>query len=373
MPSTSGFNSTVTNSGVAVNASSTYASSAYSTVQATIASTTVGVGAVLGSSSAAGYGVAGQVTAAGTATAAVYGSNLRTTGGEGVYGIGVQGVVGENNNIGAGAVFAINDAAASGSEANNSYAPGVIGEGFVGLIGESQTDGGYGVYGFNVNTNLATGHDQEGVFGLGYYAGVEGQANYASGYGVGSIGNSIAIGDVDATGLKNFLIDNPLDPANKCLKHTCPESNEPIDFYRGNVILDANGKATVTLPDYFSAININYSYILTAVGAAAPNLHIDKEIAGNTFSIAGGKAGLKVSWQVTSTRNDAYMKLHPEEMNAEPAKESWQKGKYFLPEAYGFGNDKAIFPRKPMPTMLNVKGGTTKQQPLTLISSQSNK
>ena len=354
-------------SSVAINAVNSNTSSAYSTIQATTASSVTTVSAILGSSGSGAWGVAGQVLSTGTSEAGIYGNNLRTSGGEGVLGQGVQGVVGENNDNATAAVFGQNTATATGSITNNTPSPGVIGEGYVGVLGETNTDGGVGVFGLNLNPNESP-NDNEGVFGEGTLACVEGQPTDATnGYGVASLGNSIAIGDVDATGTKFFIIDHPLDPANKFLKHSCPESNEPIDFYRGNVVCDANGKATVTLPDYFSAININYSYILTAVGAAAPDLHIDKEIEGNVFTIAGGKPGLKVSWQVTSTRNDAYVRLTPGALNYEPEKPAFEKGKYLLPAAYGFGNEKAIFPMHSLKELVKLKGGIVKQQELPVV------
>jgi hypothetical protein len=40
-------------------------------------------------------------------------------------------------------------------------------------------------------------------------------------------------------------------------------------------------------------------------------LYIAAEIQNGHFTIAGGPAGLKVSWQVTGTRQDAYAQAHP--------------------------------------------------------------
>jgi hypothetical protein len=61
----------------------------------------------------------------------------------------------------------------------------------------------------------------------------------------------------------------------------------------------------VSLPDWFEALNRDYRYQLTPIGGPAPNLHIYEEVNGSEFSIAGGPAGLKVSWQVTGIRQDA--------------------------------------------------------------------
>jgi len=60
------------------------------------------------------------------------------------------------------------------------------------------------------------------------------------------------------------------------------------------------------MPDWFSALNRDFRYQLTAIGAAGPKLYIAQEISGNRFKIAGGKRGMKVSWQVTGIRQDAW-------------------------------------------------------------------
>lgn len=162
--------------------------------------------------------------------------------------------------------------------------------------------------------------------------------------GVGVFSN----GDLVASGAKAFCIDHPLDPQNKLLKHFSIESNEVLNMYRGNVILDGNGEATVELPDYFSAININFSYNLTAVGAQA-NLYIKKEISDRTFEIAGGKPGQKVSWVVYADRNDPYIKQHPENVKNEIEKTGEWAGKYLRPELYGQPAEMEIFHNKIQP------------------------
>jgi len=75
----------------------------------------------------------------------------------------------------------------------------------------------------------------------------------------------------------------------------------------------------VELPAYFEALNKDFRYQLTAVGAAAPALHVAQEVKGNRFRIAGGRPGMKVSWQVTGLRNDRYMREHP--LATEPLKQ----------------------------------------------------
>ena len=105
-----------------------------------------------------------------------------------------------------------------------------------------------------------------------------------------------------------------------------------MNLYKGNVILDSDGKATVVMPDYFEALNIEYNYQLTCVGGYAP-VYISQEISGNQFEIAGGTAGLKICWEVSGVRNDAYARNHPIEVEVE--KNDDEKGKYIFPEDFG--------------------------------------
>ena len=161
------------------------------------------------------------------------------------------------------------------------------------------------------------------------------QNNIAAGWAV--FGN----GDVGASGLKPFCIDHPLDPANKFLKHFSIESNEVLNMYRGNVVLDGNGEATVTMPDYFDAININFSYNLTAIGSKA-DLFIKSEIADRKFEIAGGNPGQKVSWTVYADRNDAYVQQNPDAKLNEVDKGE-DRGKYLMPVLFGQPKEQGIF------------------------------
>jgi hypothetical protein len=150
--------------------------------------------------------------------------------------------------------------------------------------------------------------------------------------------------NLQVSGTKNFRIDHPLDPANKYLTHAAIESSEVLNMYTGNVRLDAQGQATVRFPNWFSAINIDFRYQLTAVGAPGPNLYIAKKMENGAFRIAGGTPGMEVSWQVTSLRNDPYMKAHP--MVVEEDKPAAEIGYYRHPELYGQPPEKAIGPLK---------------------------
>lgn len=105
-----------------------------------------------------------------------------------------------------------------------------------------------------------------------------------------------------------FKIDHPLDPANKFLNQSYVESTDMKNVYDVIVTLDANGEATVDLPEWFETINRDFRYQFTSIGAPGPNLHIAEEMSKNRFKIAGGTTGMKVSWQVTGIRQDPWAK-----------------------------------------------------------------
>jgi hypothetical protein len=129
---------------------------------------------------------------------------------------------------------------------------------------------------------------------------------FANGLAGSFTGDVSVTGNLNVSGTKHFKIDHPLDPANKYLYHASLESSEVLNFYSGNATLDANGETTVQLPNWFEALNRDFRYQLTAIGAAATGLHIAQEIQNHSFGIAGGAAAMKVSWQVTAVRQDAW-------------------------------------------------------------------
>jgi hypothetical protein len=134
-------------------------------------------------------------------------------------------------------------------------------------------------------------------------------------------------------------IDHPLDPTQKYLTHAAIESSETLNLYTGNAILGADGSASVQLPDWFTSINGDFRYQLTPIGGFA-QLYVAEEISNNHFRIAGGRVGMKVSWQVTGVRQDAYTKMHP--LVVESAKEGEDRGLYIHPEAFGQGAELGV-------------------------------
>ena len=159
-----------------------------------------------------------------------------------------------------------------------------------------------------------------------------------------------SVGDLAATGSlvgasKNFKIDHPVDPTNKYLMHTSIESPDMKNMYDGVATLDENGEARVELPGYFEALNKDFRYQLTSIGAPGPNLYVAEEVSANHFGIAGGKPGAKVSWQVTGIRHDAWANANRSPVEVE--KTARERGLYLHPEAFGEPVEKSVTYRNP--------------------------
>jgi hypothetical protein len=142
---------------------------------------------------------------------------------------------------------------------------------------------------------------------------------------------------VEGTLFKNagsFKIDHPLDPERKWLLHSFVESPDMMNVYNGNVTTDGSGLAVVKLPGYFGALNRDFRYQLTVIGKMAQAV-VDREISKNQFRIRTNEGHVKVSWQVTGIRQDAYAKEHP--IKVEVAKSLTERGtRSFLPKGvYG--------------------------------------
>jgi hypothetical protein len=212
---------------------------------------------------------------------------------------------------------------------------------------------GYGVNGrSDRNAGMLGGsHDGFGVVGVsGNWAGLYGESS--NDYAAVLDGKVKITGNLEKAG-GSFKIDHPLDPANKYLCHSFVESPDMKNVYDGVVVLDRKGKAEIELPDWFAALNKDFRYQLTAIGAPGPNLYIAEEISDKTtnstsnnnnknsrFKIAGGTSGMKVSWQVTGIRKDPWANDH--RIEVEEDKPDKERGYYLHPDLYGQPEDKGI-------------------------------
>jgi hypothetical protein len=129
-------------------------------------------------------------------------------------------------------------------------------------------------------------------------------------------GNVLFQGNLAITGALSkgggtFVIDHPLDPKNKLLYYSFVESPDAKNIYDGVATLDENGEVTIALPDYFMALNRDYRYQFFPFSEAMPNLYVKQEIQNNEFTLAGGVAGGRLSWQVSGNRHDPYILANP--------------------------------------------------------------
>lgn len=326
----------------------TYSNQGYGVYGENLVYTGDAIGVYGRSASVTGHGVHGEASYQNSIAIGVFG----TSNGNGS---GVQGENTLSTSTGAGVLGTIAAASGAGVRGTNTGTSGAA----AGVHGTTQSANGYGVLGESLSTsgiNYGLRGSSFGESGRGLYAianattgtnyGVRGQSQSTSAgaYGV------YAVGDLGASGLKTFRIDHPSDPANTYLVHYSTEGAEALNAYRGTVVLDAAGQATIVLPSYFASINIDPSYTLTAVGAPMPMLHVADEIdpavlesaaaAGPgdpvptcRFTIAGGVPNAKVSWRIEARRNDAWARTRG--MPVELPKAASERGLYQHPALFG--------------------------------------
>jgi hypothetical protein len=261
---------------------------------------------ISGTNSGSGDGVDGYTSGG---INGVYGQSGKTNGN------GVMGVA-NNGSIAAGVVGSSSSGyGVFGSSTNGTGVDGYTSHGFYGVWGHSDKTNGVGVAGI-----ADSGLTAKGVYGSSTCC--------WAGYFSGDVGVS---GTLYKGGLA-FKIDHPVDPENRYLCHSGVESPDMMNIYNGIVTLDANGEAKVKLPDYFEALNKDFRYQLTCIGDFAP-VYIAEKISNNQFKIAGGKANLEVSWQVTGIRHDQFAEAH--RIQVEVEKTGAERGKYLHPKENG--------------------------------------
>jgi hypothetical protein len=320
--------------------------------------TATGVG-VQGQASGSGYGVRGTGGYNGVyGSGGSYGVIGSGGSGYGVYGSGNTGLYGSGSTYGAQAYGGSYGVYASGSSF------GVYGQGATGVYGTSSA--GSGVYGISSEVNSAAVYGTGGQYGVqganARTAGVRGDSGYVGVWGEGAAWGFFSIATattgqnygimsqtlspagyagyfkgnvyVEGTLAKAagaFRIDHPLDPDRRWLSHSFVESPDMMNVYNGVVSLDGGGRATVRLPDYFGALNRDFRYQLTPIGAAAPSLHVERKVERNEFRIAGGSPGQEISWQVTGIRQDDYANEHRIEVDT-PKSKADQGTRMFVPK-----------------------------------------
>ena len=189
----------------------------------------------------------------------------------------------------------------------------------------------------------------EGAFNYGVYGiasdatsgryGIYGTCNVSDGdYGGYFYGNLHSTG-TNTKGGGGYKIDHPQDPENMYLMHSDVSSPDMMNIYSGNVVTDSRGIAEVQLPEYFESLNTDYRYQLTVIGSFAQAI-VSEEIRDNRFTIETDRPNVKVSWQVTGIRNDAFARKS--NLDVESVKEADKQGRYLHPELFGFGIEQAV-------------------------------
>jgi len=237
--------------------------------------------------------------------------------------------------------------------------PGVHGNSnTTGVYGDSAGSWGVGGRGpYGGLSGLGTGQYSNGIFAK--TEGLDGVALVAdAGPWITPVGRARAgyfNGDVTVTGKLNkpgggFRVDHPRDPANKYLNHSFVESDKMKNVYDGVAELGTDGTASVELPEWFEDLNEDFCYQLTAVGRAAPDLYVAEEVYDNRFKIAGGdEGGMRVCWQVTGTRKDAWAASNSLEVEEEKSPE--ERGRYVHPHLYNQPEERrvGVGPREELP------------------------
>jgi len=142
----------------------------------------------------------------------------------------------------------------------------------------------------------------------------------------------------------SFLIDHPLDPENKVLRHSFAESPEMLNIYKGNA-RTAGGKKTVQMPDWFVALNggnaDNYSFSVTPLNGFCGQYYVDNsEVASKGRFTVVTERDCEFSWVVYAVRHDAFALKNP--VVVEQSKQDAGLGSncYLSPSAFGAGEER---------------------------------
>jgi hypothetical protein len=288
-----------------------------------------------------------------TATSSLKGGILGTYNlnnyGVGVQGIGYNGI--NNQNLSTVFGYVSQDIGVYGS-ANSA---GVLGTSLSGIgvwgstkssfsAGTTGNGNTYGVYGYS--TPMA------GIASPSIRYGVYGYASGATTNWAGYFSGNVQVTGSISKGSGTFKIDHPLDPENKYLSHSFVESPDMMNIYNGNIITDENGYAIVNLPTYFSALNKDFKYQLTTIGSFAQAM-VSKEISNNQFEIRTTEGNVKLSWQITGVRKDAFAEAH--RVIVEQEKEPELKGYYLHADELKKPKSKSIEQKTHLSTGPNVQ------------------
>jgi len=162
-------------------------------------------------------------------------------------------------------------------------------------------------------------------------------------HGGGAFSGGVSIyGDLDVSGTLSkgagsFLIDHPLDPLHKTLRHNFVESPWNMCVYPGKVQLDERGEAVVEMPDYFKALVRENEALAQITPIGKPfNVGYEWDETFTKLTIYGAP-NRKVSYFVYADRDDPVMKkLYKPVEEIKGKGNDFTPGKLLYPEAYGY-------------------------------------
>jgi hypothetical protein len=352
---------------------------------ASTATTGAGVGVLSLTSAAGGIGLDGGNSAATGLAIGVRGTTGSNTG-RAVYGLSLStgagssaGVAGEASGPGSSGVLGLATSTGSITFGVQGVSAAAFGRGVYGnasstignpygVLGHAAGSGGYGVLG----QVTATTGNTAGVIGLTLSTqgtGVWGETNATNGVGIGVLGIANSSVASAVYGLQNagtgfagwfnrnvhvngtlskaagsFKIDHPLDPENKYLYHSFVESPDMKNVYDGIAVTDADGFATVELPEWLEALNRDFRYQLTVLDQGDTlgfvQVKVAQKIADNRFRIRASAPRVEVSWQVTGIRKDPYAEKH--RIPVEEDKAGDERGRYMHPDEWARPADRGV-------------------------------
>jgi hypothetical protein len=211
------------------------------------------------------------------------------------------------------------------------YAYGVVGRAKI-LVDPNGSTGLTSYGGYFVATGVSSAQ-------IGIYATADAVVGPFTNRYAGVFSGNVQVSGSVSKSAGTFKIDHPQDPENKYLYHSFVESPDMKNIYDGTITTNSSGEAIVELPAYFESLNKDFRYQLTPIGQFS-QLIISDEINNNLFKIKSSIPNVKVSWQVTGIRKDAYAEAN--RVVVEVDKKGEEKGTYIHPELFGKNKTKGV-------------------------------
>ncbi|GLU29460.1 hypothetical protein [Brucella sp. NBRC 12950] len=199
------------------------------------------------------------------------------------------------------------------AKANNSGAAFTTGISInSGNPGTGQTLINFGWSGRQPSYKMFLGSGEQFIMDL--YDGITG--NYVRGaFQVDRSGNTAFYGSISKAG-GTFLIDHPLDPFNKNLRHGFVESTEYVNIYRGMVDL-VDGRMTVDIDAAFGMTDGTFAALNADVMVSSlqnqygpDRVWVEAPADSGKFTIIceDPESTATIAWMVTGRRNDAFVR-----------------------------------------------------------------